>query len=238
MIGSHVVLPTPGVNLIDAKGDLIVGTGAGTVDRLPIGTDGRALLADSSATLGESWHTPTHTLIPAVGDYITYPHVSRTAAAQGTGTGYAPIWIPHTMTFDRISCEVTTTDAAGVIRLGVWAHNYTTQRPDALVLDAGTLSGTAVAVVEATINLTLEPGLYWLSGTGQNGPTTLQVRKMLTSPGGRPWNTSASSGGISGSSVQNVYVDANVIAGALPSNASPTANPSTQLALIALRRSA
>lgn len=40
---------------IDAKGDLIVGTGADTYDRLAVGTNGHVLTADSTASTGTKW---------------------------------------------------------------------------------------------------------------------------------------------------------------------------------------
>lgn len=40
---------------IDAKGDLIVGTGADTFDRLAVGTNGHVLTADSTASTGVKW---------------------------------------------------------------------------------------------------------------------------------------------------------------------------------------
>lgn len=41
--------------VVTTKGDLIVGTGSQTVDRLPIGTDGQILVADSAETTGVKW---------------------------------------------------------------------------------------------------------------------------------------------------------------------------------------
>ena len=41
--------------IIDAKGDLIAGSAADTVGRLPIGTNGDVLIADSGETLGMRW---------------------------------------------------------------------------------------------------------------------------------------------------------------------------------------
>jgi hypothetical protein len=43
---------------IDAKGDLIVGTGADTFARLAVGTNGHTLVADSSETTGLKWAAP------------------------------------------------------------------------------------------------------------------------------------------------------------------------------------
>jgi hypothetical protein len=44
---------------IDAKGDLIAGTGADAFTRVAVGTNGQLLQADSSASGGVSWTTPT-----------------------------------------------------------------------------------------------------------------------------------------------------------------------------------
>jgi len=43
----------------DAKGDLIVGTGADTATKLTVGTNTHVLTADSSTTSGLSWAAPT-----------------------------------------------------------------------------------------------------------------------------------------------------------------------------------
>jgi hypothetical protein len=43
-------------SIVDAKGDLIVGTAADTVGRLAVGTDGFYLSADSSAGTGLAWN--------------------------------------------------------------------------------------------------------------------------------------------------------------------------------------
>jgi hypothetical protein len=48
---------------ITAKGDLIVGTAAGTVDRLAVGANGYILMADSTQTTGIKWADPTATLV-------------------------------------------------------------------------------------------------------------------------------------------------------------------------------
>lgn len=44
-------------NIIDAKGDLIVGTASDTVARLGVGTNGQVLTASSGATSGLTWST-------------------------------------------------------------------------------------------------------------------------------------------------------------------------------------
>jgi hypothetical protein len=46
---------------ITAKGDLIAGTGSATFDNLPVGTNGQTLVADSTASTGLKWATPSST---------------------------------------------------------------------------------------------------------------------------------------------------------------------------------
>lgn len=43
--------------IVDAKGDLIAGTAADTVARVPVGTNGQVLVADSTAATGVAWST-------------------------------------------------------------------------------------------------------------------------------------------------------------------------------------
>jgi hypothetical protein len=61
---------------ITAKGDLIAGTGSATFDNLAVGTNGQTLVADSTASTGLKWATPTAggmawTLLNAGGTALT-----------------------------------------------------------------------------------------------------------------------------------------------------------------------
>lgn len=46
-------------DIVDAKGDLLVGTAPDTLARLAVGIDGYVLVADSSATEGVAWKEPS-----------------------------------------------------------------------------------------------------------------------------------------------------------------------------------
>lgn len=50
--------------IVDAKGDLIAGTAADTVARLPVGANGTQLTADSTAATGMAWKVVDNGLNP------------------------------------------------------------------------------------------------------------------------------------------------------------------------------
>jgi hypothetical protein len=68
---ANVISPT----LFDAKGDLLAGTGADTVGKLTVGTNGQYLSADSATATGLSWVTP------AAG--YSAPTIGSTSIASG-----------------------------------------------------------------------------------------------------------------------------------------------------------
>ena len=87
---------------IDAKGDLIVGTGADTFDKLSVGTNGHTLVADSSTSTGLKWAAPaggggmtllstttlsgaTTTISPISGSYKTLIFIITGMTASGNG---------------------------------------------------------------------------------------------------------------------------------------------------------
>jgi hypothetical protein len=63
--------------IVDAKGDLLTATANDTPARLPVGTDAQILVADSTASTGLKWATPS-----------TEPYVGVMCYIQGTGLAY------------------------------------------------------------------------------------------------------------------------------------------------------
>jgi hypothetical protein len=75
---------------IDAKGDLIGGTGADTFARLAVGADGTVLTADSAETTGLKWATP------AGGGGMTLLSTTTLSGASTTisvGSGYVNLYV-------------------------------------------------------------------------------------------------------------------------------------------------
>lgn len=64
-------IPVVDHGIADAKGDLLAATGNNQLARVPVGTDGQALVADSSQSAGVAWATlavvPTGAVLPYAG---------------------------------------------------------------------------------------------------------------------------------------------------------------------------
>jgi hypothetical protein len=63
---------------IAAKGDLIVGTGAATFDNLTVGANGTTLVADSTASTGLKWATPSSGALTLVKARTAFSGVANT----------------------------------------------------------------------------------------------------------------------------------------------------------------
>jgi len=76
-------------HLIDAKGDLVVGTADNTAGILAVGSDGQHLVADSSAAGGVSWEANTESVEDIVGAQIATngSHSGISAAYDDAGDG-------------------------------------------------------------------------------------------------------------------------------------------------------
>lgn len=99
---TKVVQPT----IVDAKGDLIAGTGDDTVARRAVGTNNQRLVADSAETTGLKWVSDTvNTVIDAKGDLLvgsaadtvakltlgTDGYVLTADSAESTGVKWAAV---------------------------------------------------------------------------------------------------------------------------------------------------
>lgn len=144
-------------------------------DNIVTCTDGTALVAFTQ-TSGQLFSVLAD--VPVQSRFTTSLYYSpqggrgTVATVNGTGTA-APFWVSAPSKFDRIGAQVTVAGTAGtVVRLGIYADNGN-GTPGALVLDAGTIAGDAVASAEIVISPTLSAGLYWLVAVSQGGTPTM-----------------------------------------------------------------
>ncbi len=67
-------------SIFDEVGDLVAGTGVDTAARVPVGTDGQVLVADSGEATGVRWETPVTT---TVADDVIFEDKGDIVAATG-----------------------------------------------------------------------------------------------------------------------------------------------------------
>ena len=91
--GATGIQPT----IVDAKGDLIVATAADSVDRLAVGTNGQALLADSTTATGLKWGT-VGKVLQVVSTYST----TSTSESAGNYTDYISVSITPAATTSKV----------------------------------------------------------------------------------------------------------------------------------------
>lgn len=115
--------------------------------------------------------------VPAVGEFFSTQWANGNSNATKTHERIylMPIWVPVDMTVDTIGINTNTTAATSVVRLGIYDASAS-NRPDSLVLDAGTVdvsSGTGLKNI--TISQALTKGLYYLA-TCTQGSSAVQIR--------------------------------------------------------------
>jgi hypothetical protein len=119
--------------------------------------------------------------------YYTYTTPASAVSASvtlGNGTfRCTPWWCPSNGTLTKIGLEVTLAGSTGaVMRLGIY-NDDGTGYPGTLLLDAGTIDGTVVAVSELTISQAVTAGtLYWVGAAVQGAPTTQPTIRTTTAP--------------------------------------------------------
>jgi len=184
-IGTDVSAPNPLATdtLWDTKGDIVAATGSNAASKIPVGSNGKVLVADSNSSNGLIYAKQQASHLFSSGGY-TPTHVRTGDSTQNTNRAwFLPIVIDKRTAFDRIAIvhAATIAGAGSVVRLGLYANATDgNDYPDALITDYGTVpTDTAAAPKEITISPTLDPGLYWLcfcaqttsgSPTFQSGP--------------------------------------------------------------------
>jgi hypothetical protein len=98
---------------------------------------------------------------------------TQTTQALTANTLYATlIKVPHSITIDRLACQITIGGAASsLVRLGLFANDGTNGLPGTLLVDGGTTAADTTGTRAVTVNQTLTRGRYWVGVVSDGAPT-------------------------------------------------------------------
>lgn len=168
------------LSTVTTKGDLVVGTGAGAVTRLPVTIDGQSPVTDTTQPGGWKLATPTTGAAPAlrgaastarlmpngntgittVGVPNTLIIGLSTVAVPATAIEYAPFVALAAVTVEAITVECTVAPAsAATVHAGIYRADPNQQPYGAPVADA-TLNISTTGVFSAPVEVPLTPGQY------------------------------------------------------------------------------
>ena len=127
--------------IVDAKGDLIVGTAADTVNRLAVGTNGHILVADSSTATGLKWAA-------AAAD-------SFTLIASGTLSSTGPSFTSIPATYKDLVLYLNNVQVSTSAAIGPRINNVTTaslHRTYGFVSNGSSITNNTVADTFLTLH--------------------------------------------------------------------------------------
>ncbi|UUG69986.1 glycoside hydrolase [Arthrobacter phage Zucker] len=153
----------------------VVASAATVLDTQVAGTTTTAAVRLTAAAASLTSGQAIQTFLKAGTYNYTLPCTGTTTNnSLGNGTLRATPWyVPRAVTVSRIGAEITAAgDAGSTLRLGIYAGDGSGY-PGALVAGTeATIPADAVAVAEATINATINPGVYWVVAVVQGVTTT------------------------------------------------------------------
>lgn len=179
--------------VVDAKGDLLVGSANDTISRLAVGTNTYVLTADSNEALGMKWAaaaaggvTPFQT--PQVGEWlgVAFPG-NGVSMGPFTGSGSMTWFIlPTQCTFDRLSARIATGDSNSPLIKPLIYSSGTNGYPSTLVHTGAPMDCSVGSTdINNTVNLTLSAGKYWYGAIGTGGTGAYRIRG-ITQPNPSP----------------------------------------------------
>lgn len=158
-----------------------------------------------------------------------FPANTTAATVAGTLLTFA-VYVPVSLTIDRIGAQVTGAAASSTISLGIY-NDDGTGNPGSLLLDAGTIDGNSATAQEITISQALVGGnTYHLAAMAFGGTPT--VRVLSTGAGSGRQITLANA--LAGNVYRMARTRAGVASAPLPDPAATTAVASS-MPMIAVR---
>lgn len=157
------------LSLVDAKGDLLVGSAADTLARLAVGSNGQVLTADSGETTGVKWATPssgTRTLL----DSVTLGSDTANVTFSSISGSYTHLEL---LVVGRSSAAASGDTVNVALNSDTTAGNYEYQRVYGNVSTAGASTTTSrlVGFMTANSDTANAPGILELSIPGYAGTT-------------------------------------------------------------------
>ena len=143
---------------IDAKGDLVAGTGADTFSRLAVGANNTVLTADSSTATGLKWATPASSSPASATGYVaTAQATSSTSYTNLATTGPSVTLTTGTKALVIVGCEANADGTARGTRMSFDISGATTLSASdkyAFGNYIGSATGGAIAVGSSAFLLT------------------------------------------------------------------------------------
>ena len=177
---AELIRDTIGTALVDGTGiDVVVDDGANTITISSTATspvsdtayasswDGETAVAPSKNAVYDKFEAVIHPGYKSANWYTPdYRGAVITGAASASGTiYYHPIYIPRAITVSDLGCNLSTGAAGGNVKLAIYAHDASTNRPSGTPLaETGNISTTSTGLISADItgaNVTLAAGVYW-----------------------------------------------------------------------------
>lgn len=159
-------------SLVDAAGDLLVGSGADTVARLPMGTALQVLRVNAGATGLEYAAASGAPMLTSFvsGYWWSTPGTANTLNIAVNRAHAVPFVTSQAMTITRLGAEVTSGSSGALVRLGIYSDS--SGLPGTVLLDAGTINGASATYQEITISQPLSANTkYWFVVANQGGGT-------------------------------------------------------------------
>jgi hypothetical protein len=155
----------------------------------------------------------TGVIVPVSGQYYGPRGTTVTIRTLVAGLlEFVPLPIAVPMSVDRLAVEVTTSNAGGNLRMGLYLADPLTGLPKTLLLDAGVNVLSATGARELTISQTLPQGLYWIACLAESSLGATRAISVGLADNMLGWQNATSAGAI------NVGLTATGVAsGALPS---------------------
>jgi hypothetical protein len=176
--------------IVDAKGDVLVGTAADTPGRLAVGTDGQVLTAASTTGTGLAWATPSSGALTLISRQTGSAASSIDFNGVFTSTYQAYMIVIENLTGSSTGAEMrlqlkygtSTTQSSGyygnsayvAFNSSTWTFSTQSNRGDCILMASGLSSDPSGATLYVTPgNTAVRPAIYGYGMNSQQGGPTI-----------------------------------------------------------------